>query len=187
MERGREASLNSDAGRQKEPFFGSSPETVSKREPGNALFWRQISGTSEPTASQFLRRINLSFAASLKSAGKSAARRSGISEDRDFVYALVGAALRRPPCLPRSMRREPLAAVGHPFQKRHIYRCSPMQGRPATKTLWNERMRATCAGAKLRVLRAGRQKEPFFGSSYGNSFGKGTGERTFLAADFRHK
>ncbi len=43
-------------------------EAVSNREPGNGLFWRRISDTSEPTASQCLRRINLSLAASLKSA-----------------------------------------------------------------------------------------------------------------------
>ena len=116
MERGREASLNSDAGRQREPFPGPSLETVSEGEPGSALFWRRISGTSEPTASQWLRRINLSFAASLKSAGKSAARRSGISEDRDCVYALVGAALRRPPCLPSSIWGTACGGGAPPFR-----------------------------------------------------------------------
>ena len=91
------------AGRQKEPSLGSSSETVSIEGPGNALFWRRISDTSEPTASQSLRRIKLSFAASLKSAGKSAAQRFRDQRGSGLRKEIVGAALRRPPCLPISM------------------------------------------------------------------------------------
>ena len=85
------------------------------------LFWRRISGTSEPTASQSLRRINLSFAASLKSAGKSAARRFKDQRGSGLRKEIVGAALRRPPCLPIAMRRgtaycggAPLSETPHP-------------------------------------------------------------------------
>ena len=66
-------------------------EAVSNREPGNGLFWRRISGTNEPTASQCLRKINLSLAASLKSAKVRQPARSAVGR-----FAGVAGLWRKP-------------------------------------------------------------------------------------------
>ena len=68
---------------------------------------------------------------------------------------------------------------GTPFRTATLLAAPQSRGGLQPKPLGTSSLRAGCGGVKLRVLRAGRQKEPFLGSSPRNCFGKGAGERIY--------
>ena len=73
----------------------------------------------------------------------------------------------------------PMWQSGSPSNPATFLAAPPCSGGLQPKPLGTSSLRAGCGGVKLRGLRAGRQKEPFLGSSPRNCFGKGAGERIY--------